>query len=115
MRMAACTGVLQASCADALEYTALNQCMYMLATERRAQALKDLFWCRDLKTGNLLVADNGHILLADFGACAILEREAAAPRLATALQRPDDTSHHTVGSPLSATGALCKPPFLFLC
>lgn len=115
MRMAACTGALQASCADAFECTAHNQCMCMVASGRRAQALKHPFWCRDLKTGNLLVADNGHILLADFGACAILEREAAAPRLATALQRPDDTPHHTIGSPLSATGALCKPTLLFLC
>ena len=44
--------------------------------------------CRDLKSGNLLVADSGHVLLADFGACAILEREAAAPGLATALEDP---------------------------
>lgn len=77
--------------------------------------MKHPFWCRDLKTGNLLVADNGHILLADFGACAILEREAAAPQLATALQRPDDASHHTAGSPPSAIGALYKPPLFFLC
>ena len=54
--------------------------------------------CRDLKSGNLLVADSGHILLADFGACAILEREAAAPGLATALHPNEDCSNHSSGS-----------------
>ena len=53
--------------------------------------------CRDLKSGNLLVADSGHVLLADFGACAILEREAAAPGLATALEDP---SSHASSPPL---------------
>lgn len=60
--------------------------------------------CRDLKSGNLLVADSGHILLADFGACAILEREAAAPGLATALHPNEDCSNHSSGSSSGAPG-----------
>ena len=43
------------------------------------------------------MADSGHVLLADFGACAILEREAAAPGLATALEDP---SSHASSPPL---------------
>lgn len=59
---------------------------------------------RDLKSGNLLVADSGQILLADFGACAILEREAALPGLATAL-RPSEDSAHPGSSPIGTAGA----------
>ena len=43
------------------------------------------------------MADSGHVLLADFGACAILEREAAAPGLATALEDP---SSHACSPPM---------------
>ncbi|EIE21776.1 kinase-like protein, partial [Coccomyxa subellipsoidea C-169] len=38
---------------------------------------------RDLKVANMLVSDDGRILLADFGACATLEREARLPSLDT--------------------------------
>ena len=42
--------------------------------------------CRDLKAANLLVSDEGRILLADFGACATLEREGRAYGLHSALR-----------------------------
>ncbi len=51
------------------------------------------------------MADSGHILLADFGACAILEREAAAPGLATALHPNEDCSNHSSGSFSSVPGS----------
>lgn len=35
----------------------------------------------------MLVADDGRILLADFGACATLEREARLPSLESALSK----------------------------
>ncbi len=47
--------------------------------------------CRDLKAANMLVADDGHILLADFGACATLEREARLPSLQSALNKDSTT------------------------
>ena len=50
------------------------------------------------------MADSGHVLLADFGACAILEREAAAPGLATALEDP--SSH--ASSPPAGGARLCS-------
>ena len=64
--------------------------------------------CRDLKSGNLLVADTGHILLADFGACAIMEREAAGPGIATALRPCEDSSIHSASSYGGAPG---KDPY----
>ncbi|CAK0785221.1 hypothetical protein CVIRNUC_008427 [Coccomyxa viridis] len=64
---------------------------------------------RDLKSGNLLVADSGHVLLADFGACAILEREAAAPGLATALEDPSShASSPPLGGSLGDVGSLLR-------
>lgn len=47
--------------------------------------------CRDLKAANMLVADDGHILLADFGACATLEREARLPSLQSAMNKDSTT------------------------
>ncbi len=45
----------------------------------------------DLKAANMLVADDGRILLADFGACATLEREARLPSLESALNKGSTT------------------------
>ncbi len=55
--------------------------------------------CRDLKAANLLVSDEGRILVADFGACATLEREARIPSLHSALRR-------AMQEPASSSGAL---------
>ena len=50
---------------------------------------------RDLKAANLLVGGDGRILLADFGACATLEREARMYTFQSALQQGGDPTTHS--------------------
>ncbi|BDA47110.1 probable serine/threonine-protein kinase OSR1 at N-terminal half [Coccomyxa sp. Obi] len=61
---------------------------------------------RDLKAANMLVADDGHILLADFGACATLEREARLPSLQSAMNKDSNTPEE---SPTDSWSPLRSP------
>ena len=60
--------------------------------------------CRDLKVANMLVSDDGRILLADFGACATLEREARLPSLESAMAKSSSTLDE---SPTGACPSFC--------